>query len=139
MIVLDTNIVGELMRDQPNPAVLAWIDAQNRDAIWLNAVSVYETRFGLAALPAGSRKKAMELAFATLVDRIFLGRVSTLDLQAADAAGAIAVSSRRRGRTMDVRDAMIAGIALTCGATLATRNIRHFQIDGLRVVDPFAA
>jgi predicted nucleic acid-binding protein len=135
MIVLDTNVVSALMDGQPS-SVTEWLDRQDAASIWTTAVSVYETRFGIALLPEGRRRALLEARYALLVERALRGRVLPLDEKAAAEAARLAVDRRARGVGVEVRDTLIAGIVLAHRATLATRNLRHFP--EVPVVDPWA-
>lgn len=135
MILLDTHVVSALMSGEK--AVVAWLDEQPRESIWLTSIAVFETRYGLALLPAGKRRKALEEAFDALLSEGIDGRVVGFDMAAAAAAALLAAKRRRAGRTVDMRDAQIAGIAIARRATLATRNLRHFDDLPTAVVSPW--
>lgn len=137
MIVLDTNVVSALMRREPDPSVVAWLDGLPAESIWTTAVTVFEVRLGLEILVEGRRRRELEEAFAKALEEDFEGRVLPFDEAAAQAAGRIAAERRRAGRTVEVRDVQIAGIAKARKATLATRNTRHFEGCGLALVDPW--
>jgi len=137
VIVLDTNVLSALMRSTPEPAVIAWLDRQPAESIWLTSISVFEARLGLALLPAGRRRHALDMSFARLLEEDLENRVLDFDLAAATAAAALAAGRQRRGRPIDFRDTQIAGIVLARRATLATRNVRHFGDLDVPVVDPW--
>ncbi len=137
MIVLDTNVVSALMRDEPDPAVVEWLDSLPPESIWTNSVTVFEIRLGLEILAAGKRRRQLEEAFAKALEKDFEGRVLPFDQSAAQAAGRIAAERRRAGRTLEIRDVQIAGIASVRKATLATRNTRHFEGCGLVLANPW--
>lgn len=116
---------------------MAWLDTQPAESIWLTSITLFETAFGLALLPAGKRRRALEAAFAELLTDDLGGRVAAFDAQAAQAASVLAARRRRAGRTVDMRDTQIAGIAIARRASLATRNVRHFE--GVpNIVNPWA-
>jgi predicted nucleic acid-binding protein len=138
VIILDTNVISALMRREVESAVLDWIDGLPDQSLWTTAVSVFEVRFGLELLPPGRRRRSLEEEFAQVLDEDLEGRVLSLDIAAADRAASAAARHRRGGRTFEIRDAQIAGIALAQKATLATRNTRHFSGIGLALVDPWA-
>ena len=127
MIILDTNVVSEVMRTEPNEAVLRWFDRQPASSVWTTSITVYEIEFGLRRLPEGKRREALELGFRDLVSEDLGGRVLALDAEAALAAGALGAGLQARGTTVVVRDVMIAGIARARQATVATRNISDFE------------
>lgn len=139
MIILDTNVLSALMRTDPDPAVVRWLDRQPHESIWITSITVFETRFGLAVLPSGRRRQALEAAFSRVLDDDLERRVLDFDVPAAEAAAALGGSRQRAGRPVDLRDTQIAGIALARRAALATRNVRHFKDLKVRVVDPWAA
>ena len=137
MIVLDTNVLSALMQKAPEAAVVQWLDHQPADSIWITSITLFEARFGLALLPSGQRRRALEAAFARLLEEDLQNRVLDFDSAAATQAAGLAAERQRAGRPVDLRDTQIAGIALTRRATLATRNLRHFQDLDVPVVDPW--
>ena len=138
MIVLDTNVVSAMMREEPDAAVRDWLDRNPLQSLWLTAISVYEIRFGIETLAYGRRRRCLEDEFALAIAVDFEARVLPFDEAAAGIAARLASQRRRAGQTIDTRDTMIAGIALARHADLATRNIHHFQDLDMRVVDPWA-
>lgn len=139
MIVLDTNVISALMRDEPDPIVVAWLDGLPPESIWTTSITVFEVRLGLEILAAGKRRRQLEEAFAKALEEEFEGRVLPFDPSAAQAAGRIAAERRRVGRTIEIRDVQIAGIVSARKATLATRNTRHFEECGLVLDNPWSA
>ncbi len=139
MIVLDTNVVSALMRREPDPIVVAWLDRVPAESIWTTAITIFEIRLGLEILAAGRRRRELEEAFAKALEEDLENRVLPLDQAAAQAAGRIAAERRRAGRTVEIRDVQIAGIVAVRKATLATGNLRHFEGCGLVLVDPWSA
>jgi len=138
MIVLDTNVISALMRTEPDPVVVGWLDGLPSESVWTTSVTVFEVRMGLEILAPGRRRRHLEEAFARALEEDFEGRVLSLDQGAAEAAGRIAAERRRAGRTVEIRDVQIAGIVQARKATLATRNTRHFEGCGLVLVDPWS-
>jgi toxin FitB len=137
MIILDTNVLSALMRSVPDRPVVAWLDRQPAESVWITSITMFEARFGLALLPRGRRRRALELAFAQLVEEDLENRVLDFDVPAATSAALLAADRRRAGKPTDLRDTQIAGIALVRRATLATRNVRHFADLTIPVVDPW--
>ena len=138
MIILDTNVLSALMRTAPDAPVIAWLDQQPADSIGITSITVFETRFGLGILPAGRRRRALEAAFARVLDEDLENRVLDFDAVAAVSAAALAAGRHRAGRPVELRDTQIAGIAVARHATLATRNVRHFADLDVPVVDPWS-
>lgn len=137
MILLDTNVVSALMRLNPDPAVVAWLDDQPAESVWTTSVTVFEVRFGLQTLEGGRRRRHLERAFDDLLRVDLQGRIQPFDGSAATAAAGVAAEQRRLGRTVEIRGVQIAGIASVRRATLATRNLRHFEGVGVSLVDPW--
>ena len=138
MIILDTNVLSALMQQQPDQQVVAWLDDQPAESIWLNSVTLFEARYGLALLVSGKRKALLQERFDQLLHDDLQNRVLLFDTIAAAHAAQLAADRRVRGRPVDMRDTFIAGIALARRATLATRNIRHFDDLSVPIVNPWA-
>jgi predicted nucleic acid-binding protein len=139
MIILDTNVLSALMRTLPEAPVVAWLDRQPADSVWITSITLFETRLGLALLPTGRRRQTLEAAFARLLKEDLENRVLDFDSAAAAEAALLAAERQKAGRPVDMRDTQIAGIALARRATLATRNVRHFDDMKIPIVDPWAA
>ncbi len=127
MIVLDTNVLSAAMQSKPPEAVISWLDRQPATSVWTTAVTVFEIEFGLQRLPEGRRRDGLEEAFREVMVEDLGGRILAFDAQAALAAGSISAALQADGKTVDVRDVLIAGIVRARRATLATRNVRHFE------------
>jgi toxin FitB len=138
VILLDTNVVSGLMQREPDGALIAWLDEQPAESIWTTSVTVFEVRTGLELLAPGRRRRELEQAFVGLLGDELEGRVQSVDQAAAEAAGDIAASQQRTGRTLEIRDAQIAGIATARRAILATRDVRHFEGLSIDVVNPWS-
>ena len=140
MILLDTNVLSEFMRLRPDAQLVAWLDAQVVEHVWVCAVTRAEIELGIALMPDGQRKQGLQLAASSMFINEFGGRCLAFDEQSALRYAAIVASRIRLGRPISVEDAQIAAIALVHGLQLATRNERDFElIDGLAVVNPWSA
>jgi predicted nucleic acid-binding protein len=139
MIILDTNVLSALMRKVPEAAVVAWLDRQPAESVWITSITLFEALLGLALLPTGRRRQKLEAAFARLLKEDLENRVLDFDSAAAARAASLAAERQKAGRPVDMRDTQIAGIALARRATLATRNVRHFGDLKIPLVDPWAA
>jgi len=138
MIILDTDVLSDLMRQARDPAVLGWLDRQSRFSVWCTSITVLEIRFGIALLPFGARRAQLERAFERAVEEKIEERIMPFDTIAAEATAILMAERRRAGRQGELRDTMIAGIAISSRATLATRNTRHFTDLPVPVVNPWA-
>ncbi len=138
MIVLDTNVLSALMQQQPDAQVVAWLDKQAAESVWISTVTLFEARYGLALLASGRRKKLLLERFDQFLQDDLENRVLSFDTPAANLAAQLAAERKARGRPVDMRDTFIAGIALARRATLATRTSRHFDDLSVPVVNPWA-
>ncbi len=137
MIILDTNVLSALMRQLPEAPVVAWLDRQPAESVWITSITLFEARLGLALLPKGRRQQTLEAAFGRLLEEDLENRILDFDSAAATEAASLAAARQKAGRPVDMRDTQTAGIALARRATLATRNVRHFQDLNVPVVDPW--
>ncbi len=127
------------MRPRPEPRVLSWLDVQPQTDLYIPAIAKAEIEYGIAVLPDGQRKQALQQS-AELLLKAFERRCLSLDCLAASFYAEILALAKQRGRAISIEDAQIAGIARANGGILATRNIKDFDgVDGLRLVDPWAA
>jgi predicted nucleic acid-binding protein len=136
LIILDTNVLSALMRQMPDERVIRWLDKQPRTSIWTTSITVLEVRLGLQIMASGKRRSALIQAFEAVLDRID-DRAVPFDTAAAELAGDLMASRHKKGRPGDLRDTMIAGIALAQHATLATRNTAHFEDVEVQLIDPW--
>jgi predicted nucleic acid-binding protein len=139
VIVLDTNVISVFMKPEADAQVASWLDTQPRESLWTTTITVFEIRLGLEILALGRRRQSLEDAFTRALEEAFAGRVLPFDESAAQSAGRIGAARRKVGRTVEVRDLQIAGIAVARKAKLATRNIRHFEGLGLELINPWSA
>jgi hypothetical protein len=137
MIILDTNVLSELMRQAPDQRVLAWLDGQPQKSIWITSVTMLEIRFGLEILAPEKHRSLLTKTFESLLAEDIEHRVAPLDTAAAQHAADLMASRHRKGRTVDLRDTMIAGIAIARHAVVATRNVSHFEDLSFPVVNPW--
>src|SRR5438105_135936 len=135
MIILDTNVLSAAMSADAN--IAAWLDRQSHTSVWTTAVTLLEIRFGLELMPAGRRKIEREAALERMLADKLEGRLLPFDQNAALQTALVMARRHRAGKPRDLRDSMIAGIAFSQRATLATRNVRHFDDLDIAVVDPW--
>jgi toxin FitB len=136
MILLDTNVLSELMRKDPDVAVLSWATSFTGSELCTTSVTIAELLFGIAILEEGRRKAGLAEAVHGLIEDLD-ARIYPFDLKAAGIYAAIVAERQRAGRSMSYADAQIAAIALSLEATLATRNTKDFEGCGLDLHDPF--
>jgi len=138
MILLDTNIVSETMRDVPAASVIQWLDSQDETALFICAPVLAELRYGAELLPAGRRRNALTVAIDHIERDLFQGRILSFDQIAAGIYAKIAAGRRRQGIPLNQMDGLIAAIALAHEAALCTRDEAGFSEVGLKVINPFA-
>ena len=138
MIILDTNVLSVLMRQSPDSQLVAWLDEQPRTSIWTTSITVLEIRFGLEIMPAGKRRMLLLQAFEVLLDKLE-HRIAVFDLAAAQEAADLMALRHKKGRPVDLRDTMIAGIALANHASLVTRNTAHFEDTAVPLINPWSS
>lgn len=139
MILLDTNVVSEPLRRQPETRVIEWIDAQSLETLYLSAITVAELRAGVALLPSGRRRTGLHENLEERVLPLFAGRVLPFDLLCTTAYADLMARARSKGLAIAAADGYIAAIALANGLAVATRDTRPFEAAGARVFDPWCA
>ncbi len=137
MILLDTNVVSESLRPRPSSTLVAWLDAQPAESIYLCTPVLAELYGGVLRLTEGRRKDHLRLAIERIENELFRGRILTLDSGAAKRYGEVTSIRERMGRPIGQMDALIAAIALSNQAALATRDVGDFLGLGLELIDPF--
>ena len=137
MILLDTNVLSEPLRQQPEPRVIEWIDAQALETLYLSAITVAELRSGVALLPAGKRRDGLRENLEKRVLPLFAGRVLPFDLACTSAYAKLLAKARKAGRALAMADACIAAIAQTHGLAIATRDTAPFTLAGVSVINPW--
>jgi toxin FitB len=135
--LLDTNVLSELMRPQPDTTVLAWLGQQSPASLCTSAITVAEIEAGLALMPSGQRQRALQVAATAMFEQDFAGRLWSFDARTAHIYARVKVQRQRAGRPIGHADAQIAALALVHEATLVTRNVADFAgIQGLSVLNP---
>ena len=137
MIILDTNLISEPLRPDPEPRVVAWFDAQALETLYLTAISAAELRAGVAQLPAGKRRSNLQDSLEQTILPLFIGRVLPFDLDCSPTYAKLLAKTRKTGQAIATADAFIAAIALTHNYTVATRDTTPFQQAGLTVINPW--
>lgn len=138
-MVLDTNVLSELMRPQPEARVMAWFEEKAETDFFITAITRAEILLGIALLPSGRRKDGLASAANEMFLQDFAGRCLSFDERAADCYAMVVAERGRAGQPISTEDAQIAAIAMTYGLPLATRNVKDFgNIAGLSIIDPWS-
>ncbi|KVF14564.1 type II toxin-antitoxin system VapC family toxin [Burkholderia cepacia] len=138
MILVDTNVISEPLRREPNAAVIEWLDAQNVETLFLAALSLAEIRLGVAVLPEGRRREWLHQSIEQRVLPLFRGRILPFDDAASKAYASLRAHARAAGVAIAPSDGFIAGTAEANGLIVATRDVTPFEAMGIRVIDPWA-
>lgn len=138
MILLDTNVVSEAMKPEPDPAVRLWLDEQAAETLFLCSVTVAELMFGIAALPKGKRKDRLTTALDGVLT-LFADRILLFDTDAARRYAHLAVKARAAGREFPTPDGYMAAIAASHDFAVASRDSSAFSAAGLTVIDPWTS
>ena len=137
MILLDTNVISEPQRREPDARVLEWIDAQALETLYLSVVTVAELRAGIALIPAGKRRDSLHDNLEKRLLPMFANRVLSFDMACTKAYAELLAKSRAAGLAVETADAFIAAIALANGFAVATRDTRPFEAAGVTVINPW--
>lgn len=136
MILLDTNVISEPMRTAEG-TVVAWIDAQPVETLYLAAITVAELRFGVATMPAGKRQDTLRDRLEKQVLPLFTGRVLPFDLAASQAYAELMARARAAGLAIGTTDGYIAAIASANKFAVATHDTSPFKAAGVPVINPW--
>ena len=129
--------MSEPLRANPNPAVIAWLDRQVAETLFLTATSLSELLVGIEVLPGGRRKAALATGLGALLDRLFATRILSFDEAAAKAYASIVAGARGNGLAIAVADGQIAAIAIRHGYVVATRDTAPFLAAGVSFINPW--
>jgi predicted nucleic acid-binding protein len=139
MILLDTNVVSEPMRQRPERRVQDWLDTQAVETLYLSTVSLSELLLGTESLPAGRRRERLAPSLGQQIESLFEDRIVPFDVAAAKAYAKVVVLARRNGYAISVADGQIAAIAAARNLTIASRDEAPFRAAGLAVINPWTA
>ena len=137
MIILDTNVISELIRPEPSPAVVEYFKRLKRDDWYITAITAAELRSGCALLPDGKKRESLTQRVEAMLAGPFFNRILAFDAEASRTYADVAVQWRAAGRSISYFDALIAAITRSKGATLATRNTKDFVFCQIPIVDPW--
>jgi predicted nucleic acid-binding protein len=137
VIVLDTNVLSEMLRREPNPSVACWIDDNAASVMVTTSVTRAELMYGIEIMPPGKRRELLRCVAQSVFEVELGGRLLAFDRGAADVYATIRATRRAAGQPVGLADVMIAAIVHSRGATLATRNVRDFVGCGVDIVNPW--
>jgi hypothetical protein len=137
MIILDTCVVSEPMKPRPDPNVVAWLDRQTAESLYLTATSLSELLVGIVVLPAGRKRQGLSAALSELMLRLFGARILPFDRLAAEEFARLVTRAKTARFTLPVSDGQIAAISSVHGFTVATRDVDRFIAAGIPIVNPW--
>lgn len=137
MIILDTNVISEIMKADPELAVADWLDAQSLKSLYVTTVNLMELRYGVQMLPDGKRKEALWVVLGFTLNKLFEDRELSFARAAAEATATIAAETRLRGIKLGTADMQIAGIATANGFAVASRDALPFKEAGVTLINPW--
>lgn len=139
--LIDTNVVSEMMRPNPDPRVAAFLDSIADEGIGIASITVWEILDGIGRLAPGRRRNNLASRFGRLLDELFEDRIVDWSLADAQVCARIMEVKRRRGEPLDdhLPDALLAAAAACRGLAVVTRNAGEFRNTGVSVADPWAA
>ena len=137
MILLDTNVVSEPLKLTVDAGVLAWIDAQIIESLYLSTISLAELRFGITVLPPGKRRDTLHASLEQRILPLFIGRILPFDAASAEAYAMLRARARVNGKAIAPADGYIAATATVHGLIVATRDTSPFEAAGLSVINPW--
>ena len=137
MILLDTHVISESLKFAGDARVLAWLDAQLIESLYVSTISLAELRFGIAALPAGKRKDTLHNSLQQRILPLFHGRILPFDEAASETYGVLRARARSQGKAIASADGYIAATAIHHGLMVATRDTAPFEAAGVKVINPW--
>jgi len=136
MIVLDTNVLSEAMKTVPDTAVRNWMNRQGIATLYITSITLAESLFGVATLPAGKRRDALSEALGDIL-KLFAGRILSFDETAARCYAEQAAQAQSSGKTLPLPDGYIAAIAAAHRFVVASRDTAPFHAAGVGVINPW--
>ncbi|MDP9563719.1 UNVERIFIED_ORG: putative nucleic acid-binding protein [Rhizobium nepotum] len=138
MILLDTNVISEPWKPVPDEAVIAWLDAQAVETLFISAITIAELRFGIAAMPSGRRQTILRDRLEGEVLPHFSGRILSFDLTTSQFYSELMARARASGKAIGTADGYIAATAAANGLTISTRDTSPFEAAGVKVFNPWS-
>ena len=137
MIILDTNVISETLKPQPDPGLIAWLDAQTIETLYLSVITVAELRAGISIMPQGAKKDKLNEAVEGQTLPLFTNRILSFDQADSGSYAHIIALTRSNGFTIGMADALIAATAREKRFQVATRDTEPFLAAGVKVINPW--
>ena len=137
MIILDTSVLSAIMQPDQNVEAINWLARNDPVNLRMTVISLHEIQYGIERLPTGKKRRDLAASLAALIGSGLGGGMLTVDAPSAQGAATARAAAMTATGHCDVPDALIAGIALANGASVATRNIKDFQYFGVPLINPW--
>ncbi len=138
MIILDTNVISEPLKQSPHPVVIRWLDAQSPATLFVTTISQAELLAGVSALPAGRRRTELRKVIDKELADLFADRVLPFGERSAEAYAQVVPTANAAGNPIDFADAAIGAIAIEHDYILATRNVADFKGTSIKLLNPWS-
>jgi toxin FitB len=135
--LLDTNCISELVRAEPDPGVMTWLEAADEALLYLSVLTMGEIRKGIAALSQGKRRTRLETWLEVELRARFASRILSVDAAVADRWGLLAAGARTEGKSLSTIDGLLAATALQHNLTIVSRNVNDFANVRIQVLNPW--
>ncbi|MFO1257510.1 MAG: type II toxin-antitoxin system VapC family toxin [Gammaproteobacteria bacterium] len=137
MIILDTNIISEMMKQSPTLSVITWVNSQKTANLYITSITIGEIEYGIQSLPVSRRRKTLENAFNKVIKSAFSHRILSFDESSAYVYGELMSHRKHLGLPLSILDGQIAAIAISNQFALATRNTKDFTECSIELINPF--
>ncbi len=135
--LLDTCLVSELVKKEPNLRIVSWLDECDEQGLYLSVLTVGELQKGVSKLPAGIRKENLQMLIEHDLAERFKGRILELDMDTSLTWGKLQGEAEQRGEKLSVMDSLIAATAITHGLIVVTRNLKDLERCQAKVFNPW--
>lgn len=135
--LVDTNVISEFVKPQPDARVIRWLDSAGPETLFVSVVTFGEIRLGIEDLPAGKRRAALEEWFEQGLPAWFDTHLLPVSKAIADRWARLTIHAKKRGASITTADGMIAATAVEHNLVIVTRNVTDFSTCGVRIVNPW--
>ena len=135
--LLDTCVISELIKPQPNSSVLDWLKSQNEEDIYLSVLTIGEIQKGIAKFPDSKRKQNLQNWLDDDLQQRFNARIIDINNEIAVCWGKIQGEAEQRGRKMSVIDSLIASTGIIFDCVIVTRNVSDIEASGCSIFNPW--
>ena len=135
--LLDTCLVSELIKKEPNPKVVTWLDSRDEESLFLSVLTMGELQKGVSKLPDNDRKETLQNWIENDLTERFAGRILDVNLGISLVWGRLLGANELEGVSLPVMDSLIAATAIANGMTVVTRNVKDMGRCTSKVLNPW--